>query len=108
MIGTPASELLSDRALWGHGGSRGGSGGDLRRAARVLRHLTLPARATGRAEPADPTRRWARRADASWLLVVRHGVTSGAEKAAFASLDTFYKKGTGYSAMQGTRPQTLS
>jgi hypothetical protein len=85
-MGTPASELLSDRALWGHGGS----GGDLRRAVRVLRHLTLPARATSRAEPADPTRRWARRADASWPLVVGHGVASGAEKAAFASLDAFY------------------
>jgi pimeloyl-ACP methyl ester carboxylesterase len=32
---------------------------------------------------------------------------SDAEKAAFASLDAFYKKGTGYSAMMMTRPQTL-
>jgi pimeloyl-ACP methyl ester carboxylesterase len=32
---------------------------------------------------------------------------SDAEKAAFASLDAFYKKGTGYSAMMVTRPQTL-
>ncbi len=30
-----------------------------------------------------------------------------AEQAAFASLDAFYKKGTGYSAMMSTRPQTL-
>src|SRR5215211_1133657 len=44
-------------------------------------------RATRRAEPADPTRRWARRADASWPLVVGHGVASEAEKTAFASLD---------------------
>jgi pimeloyl-ACP methyl ester carboxylesterase len=29
------------------------------------------------------------------------------EKAAFDSLDAFYKKGSGYSAMMGTRPQTL-
>lgn len=32
---------------------------------------------------------------------------SDAEKAAFASLDAFYKKGTSYSAMMSTRPQTL-
>jgi pimeloyl-ACP methyl ester carboxylesterase len=32
---------------------------------------------------------------------------SDTEKAAFASLDAFYKKGTGYSAMMATRPQTL-
>jgi pimeloyl-ACP methyl ester carboxylesterase len=32
---------------------------------------------------------------------------SDAEKAAFASLDAFNKKGTGYSAMMLTRPQTL-
>ena len=32
---------------------------------------------------------------------------SEAEKAAFAQLDAFYKKGCGYSAMMGTRPQTL-
>jgi len=32
---------------------------------------------------------------------------SDAEKAAFAQLDAFYKKGSGYSAMMGTRPQTL-
>jgi pimeloyl-ACP methyl ester carboxylesterase len=32
---------------------------------------------------------------------------SAAEKAAFASLDAFYRKGTGYSAMMSTRPQTL-
>ncbi len=32
---------------------------------------------------------------------------SSAEKAAFASLDAFYKKGAGYSAMMKTRPQTL-
>src|SRR5215216_609689 len=32
---------------------------------------------------------------------------SDAEKAAFASLDAFYKKGAGYSAMMMTRPQTL-
>jgi hypothetical protein len=31
---------------------------------------------------------------------------SDAEKAAFASLDAFYKKGAGYSAMMSTRPQT--
>jgi pimeloyl-ACP methyl ester carboxylesterase len=32
---------------------------------------------------------------------------SGAEKAAFAQLDAFYKKGCGYAAMMVTRPQTL-
>ena len=32
---------------------------------------------------------------------------SEAEKAAFAQLDAFYKNGCGYSAMMGTRPQTL-
>jgi pimeloyl-ACP methyl ester carboxylesterase len=32
---------------------------------------------------------------------------SDVEKAAFASLDAFYKKGTGYSAIMSTRPQTL-
>jgi pimeloyl-ACP methyl ester carboxylesterase len=32
---------------------------------------------------------------------------SDAEKTAFAQLDAFYKKGSGYSAMMGTRPQTL-
>ena len=32
---------------------------------------------------------------------------SEAEGAAFAQLDAFYKKGCGYSAMMGTRPQTL-
>jgi pimeloyl-ACP methyl ester carboxylesterase len=32
---------------------------------------------------------------------------SAAEQAAFAQLDTFYKKGCGYSAMMLTRPQTL-
>ena len=32
---------------------------------------------------------------------------SDAEKAAFAQLDAFYKKGCGYSAMMVTRPQTL-
>ena len=34
------------------------------------------------------------------------GLSAG-EKAAFESLDAFYKKGTGYSAMMMTRPQTL-
>lgn len=32
---------------------------------------------------------------------------SAAEEAAFASLDAYRKKGSGYSAMMGTRPQTL-
>ncbi|OWK35171.1 epoxide hydrolase family protein [Fimbriiglobus ruber] len=32
---------------------------------------------------------------------------SDVEKAAYVSLDSFYKKGTGYSAMMVTRPQTL-
>jgi pimeloyl-ACP methyl ester carboxylesterase len=32
---------------------------------------------------------------------------SDAERAAFAQLDTFYRKNTGYSAMMVTRPQTL-
>ncbi len=32
---------------------------------------------------------------------------SAKEKAAFASLDTFYKKNTGYAAMMVTRPQTV-
>jgi pimeloyl-ACP methyl ester carboxylesterase len=32
---------------------------------------------------------------------------SAAEKAAFASLDAFYKKGSGYAAIMNTRPQTL-
>ena len=32
---------------------------------------------------------------------------SDAERAAFASLDASYKKGSGYSARMSTRPQTL-
>ena len=32
---------------------------------------------------------------------------SAVEKAAYASLDAFYKKGFGYADMMNTRPQTL-
>jgi pimeloyl-ACP methyl ester carboxylesterase len=44
------------------------------------------------------------------LLSTGEPVPSGfsvAEKAAFASLDAFYKKGSGYASIMNTRPQTL-
>ena len=46
----------------------------------------------------------------AWALTCGYPAPAGlsaAEKAAFDQLDAFYKRGTGYSAIMSTRPQTL-